>query len=188
MPDNDEPTRKAIVVEVASLTADLGPEGDWPDAVQAPVVQASIEVHDTKGRDMAVVFAEMRDKARARDLDRQTPPLELEEKKRMLDAYVPPIDVSGFQIRGIRIIPEARPETQSILWRLAAHVPSRDPGEIIEVHGAEEIPIMALERMPKEAVIEIIRRAILSLLEHELDEQLKVDGKQWRDPHGGQRR
>lgn len=56
------------------------------------------------------------------------------------------------------------------------------PGEVTNVYGCEFLPPFEDAAMVGECA-DIVRDAILRQLAHEVDERLRFDGKQLRDPH-----
>lgn len=90
---------------------------------------------------------------------------------------VPNVDVSGFHVRDLRVQITPRAFGRAEV-RVSATVRDRDTGNATEINSWDILDL----RAPPHARGRAIRGAILRLLAHELDENLKIDGE-WQDPH-----
>ncbi len=88
-------------------------------------------------------------------------------------------------IASLRPTFEARPHIThcwSLEWRWS--VPCRDSGHPIWVHRSESVYDDMLKGMTRERFVDYyVYRILFTMLSHELDESIVVDGKYFRNPH-----
>lgn len=87
-----------------------------------------------------------------------------------------------FVIRNIGLVPAGEGLNGVIV---IAEVHERDSGERITIHGGTGRGLTHAELGDTETVAKEVRAAILRMVEHELDEQIWIDGAR-RDPHAGE--
>lgn len=109
--------------------------------------------------------------------------------------HVPRIDLSGFRVDKLKALAE-RNVFGDIIVRATMTVPAvagsapwpfgpgAKAGTPIEVYGDDSVSGQKWGDMSDSERAVFVKRAVMKVLEHELDEQLKLDGKYAFDPHG----
>lgn len=100
---------------------------------------------------------------------------------------LPRIGTEGFLIRSLRV--SLRPQLREmnrhvVVARCELQVPDRNTGEPTTVVSEANLEIDVFDCTDEELVA-LARTAAINALVHELDEQLRVDGIRYRDPHRG---
>lgn len=98
---------------------------------------------------------------------------------------LPVVDVGQFAIHSLRVTLMWEPDHDAADLRVTIMVNDRDePRHKVPIHGRERINGEAISHHRDGDFLRyFVRDAILRSLEHEVDEWLKLDGKQVTDPH-----